>query len=122
MTAQGERKENNEIKPLPPGLSWDGPTCLFSTAPPVFSALKMSLQLWEHDSSPQKERKKEEKKKRGEWRRKKKQLSIGSSLHLLLQALSLFARYKDGEVKGRILGEVRKGRTAVFPFALGPGG
>lgn len=117
MTARGKRKENNEIKPLPPGLDWDGPTCLFSTEPPAFSALKTSLQLWEHDSSPQKERKK--KKKRWEWRKKKQQLSIGGSFHLLLQALSPFARCKDGETKGRVLGEARRGRTAAFPLSWG---
>lgn len=42
MTAQGKRKENNEIKPLPPGLGWDVTTCLFSPAP-VFSQLSTFL-------------------------------------------------------------------------------
>lgn len=42
MTAQGKRKENNEIKPLPPDLGWDVTTCLFSPAP-VFSQLSKFL-------------------------------------------------------------------------------
>lgn len=64
-------------------------------------------------------RKKGKKKKRWEWRKKKQQLSIGGSFHLLLQALSPFARCKDGEAKGRLLGQARRGRTAAFPLSWG---
>lgn len=42
MTALGKRKENNEIKPLPPDLGWDVTACLFSPAP-VFSQLSNVL-------------------------------------------------------------------------------
>lgn len=42
MTALGKRKENNEIKPLPPDLGWDVTACLFSPAP-VFSQLSNLL-------------------------------------------------------------------------------
>lgn len=108
MTARGKRKENNEIKPLPPGLGWDSPTCLFSTEPPAFSALKTSLQLWEHDSSPQKERKK--KKRDGSGGRK------SSSFPSAAPSTSCF------RLSARLLGAKMEKRRDAFWDRQGEGG
>lgn len=73
MTALGKRKENNEIKPLPPDLGWDVTACLFSPAP-VFSQL--SNLLCSCGSMIQRE----EKKKRGGSRgRKSSSFSLPAS-------------------------------------------
>lgn len=102
MTALGKRKENNEIKPLPPDLGWDVTACLFSPAP-VFSQL--SNLLCSCGSMIQRE----EKKKRRERGRKKQQLFFASLFHLWLQALGVFARSKTRlRVKGRVFQKVKR--------------
>lgn len=67
MTAQGKRKENNEIKPLPSWFELDVTTCLFSTAP-VFSQLWKFLCSFGNMIHLFRERGK--KKKGGRWGRK----------------------------------------------------
>lgn len=64
MTAQGKRKENNEIKPLPPDLGWDVTTCLFSPAP-VFSQLSKFLCSYGSMIHLFRERKKKKKRREG---------------------------------------------------------
>lgn len=102
MTALGKRKENNEIKPLPPDLGWDVTACLFSPAP-VFSQL--SNLLCSCGSMIQRE---EKKKKRREQGKKKQQLFSASLFHLWLQALGVFAQSKmRRRAKGHVFGEVK---------------
>lgn len=112
MTAQGKRKENNEIKPLPPDLGWDVTTCLFSPAL-VFSQLSKFLCSCGSMIHLFRERKK--KKTRGGRRGKKEQQLFFTSLfHLGLQALRVcsLGPKRDREAKGRVFGEAKR----LFPL------
>lgn len=118
MTAQGKRKENNEIKPLPPGLSWDVTTCLFSTAP-VFSQLWKFLCSFGNMIHLFRERGKK-KKKRREVGKKTQQFSFSSFFHRQLQALGVFAWSKETEKLRYVFsGRRGEGEWLLFPLPWG---
>lgn len=121
MTAQGKRKENNEIKPLPPDLGWDVTTCLFSPAP-VFSQL--SKFLCSCGSMIHLFRESRKKKKEEAGGKKKQQLFFASLFHLWLQAPSVCLlgpksrskkSSKSQEAKGQVFREVKR----LFPSPPG---
>lgn len=118
MTAQGKRKENNEIKPLPSWFELDVTTCLFSTAP-VFSQLWKFLCSFGNMIHLFRERGKKKKEGGGEEKAAVflQQLlpppASGSRCVCLVQ--------RDWEAKVRVFGEARRGRMTALPSPLGPG-
>lgn len=117
MTAQGKRKENNEIKPLPSWFELDVTTCLFSTAP-VFSQLWKFLCSFGNMIHLFRERGK--KKKRREVGKKKQQFSFSSFFHRQLQALGVFAWSKETEKQRYVfLGRRGEGEWLLFPLPWG---
>lgn len=119
MTAQGKRKENNEIKPLPSWFELDVTTCLFSTAP-VFSQLWKFLCSFGNMIHLFRQRGKKKKKEGGG------EEKAAVFLQQLLPPRASGSRcvclvQRDWEAKVRVFGEARRGRMTALPSPLGPG-